>query len=369
MNALQIAIGLALSVGLFMVGWVSDKGLDRPAVRIAAGIGLFIAAFVATYSGHLEWFGLLLIPAFLGWMASAARQLVRKGRPAGWGPVVVGIVLLALATGGVAYGILHIRQLLGWSLVYIAIAFLSLWAAGWLLRKGDGLAHMRNSGPLDEAALLRQIQFTALGLLALVFGAASLTAIASLQIASLLLGLVAAWILVWIPRRIRTRRSHGEFQVRCSPSRAFEFVSDRRNVPRYVDEVESSELLTSLPIGVGSRFRERVRTPEVKDQLFGTIPSGVMEGEEQIVAFDPPTRLGLEIIGSRKSGGVWTFAQADGGTTVHFESAFEYALADAWLGVRFHPSTRRTEVILAGLRRRWYERLRELLEEKTKALS
>jgi len=363
MNAPQIAVGLALSVGLFIVGWVSNRGLDRPEVRIAAAIGLFVAAFVATYSGHLGWFGLLLIPAILGWVVSAARQLVRTGLPAGWGPVVAGVVLLALATGGVAYGILHIRQLLGWSLLYVAIAFLSLWAAGWLLSKGDALARIRNSGRLDDAASLREVQFTALGFLALVFCAASLAAIASLLIACLLLGLVTAWILVWIPRRIRTRRSHGDFQVRCSPSLAFEFVSDRRNVPRYVDEVESSELLTSLPIGVGSRFRERVRTPELKDRLFGTIPSVVMEADEQIVAFDPPKRLGLEIIGSRRSGDVWTFVQADGVTTVNFESSFEYALADAWLGILLHPSTRRGEVFVAGLRRRWYERLRQLLEE------
>jgi hypothetical protein len=364
MNALQIAIGLALSVGLFIVGWLSDKGLDRRPVRIAAAIGFFIAAFVATYSGHLEWFGLLLIPAILGWGASAARQLVRKGRPAGWGPVVAGVVLLALATGGIAYGILHIRQLLGWPLVYVAMAFVSLWAAGSLLHKGDALARMRSSGPLDEAALLREEQFTALGLLAVVFCAASMAAIASPLIALLLLGLVAAWIVVWIPRRIRRRRSHGDFEVRCSPSRAFEFVSDRRNVPRYVDEIEISELLTPLPIGVGSRFLERVRLPEMDDPLLGTTPSGVMEVQEQIVAFDPPGRLGLEIIGSRKSGDVWTFAQAGGLTTVRFEFYFEYALADAWLGIRFHPSSRRTQVFLAGRRKRWYERLRKLLEEE-----
>src|SRR5260370_38334350 len=98
-----------------------------------------MGVFVASYGGHLEGFGLLLIPAILGWGASAARQLVRKGRPAGWGPVVVGVVLVALATGGVAYGIWHIRQLLGWPRVYVAIAFLSLWAACWLLRKGARL--------------------------------------------------------------------------------------------------------------------------------------------------------------------------------------------------------------------------------------
>jgi hypothetical protein len=366
MNALKIEIGLVLSIGLFALGWVYARGLGRTAMRIAAA-GLFIAAFVATYSGHLEWFGLLLIPAVLGWGASAARQLVRKGRPAGWGPVVVGVVLVALATGGVAYGILHIRQLLGWPLVYIAIAALSLWAAGWLLRKGDPIARTRSPGPLDDAALLRGVQFTALGFLALVFCAASLAAIASLLIALTLLGLVAVWILVWIPRRIRTRRAQDEFEVRCSPSRAFEFVSDRRNVPRYVDEVESSELVTSLPIGVGSRFRGSVRMPETKDPLLGTTSSGVMDVQEQIVAFDPPVRLGLEIIGSRKSGDVWTFVQADGVTTVHYVSSFEYALADAWLGLRFHPSTRRTEALLAGLRVRWYERLTQLLEEEAKA--
>jgi hypothetical protein len=89
-----------------------------------------------------------------------------------------------------------------------------------------------------------------------------------------------------------------------------------------------------------------------------------MEVQEQIVTFDPPGRLGLEIIGSRKSGDVWTFAQAGGLTTVRFEFSFEYALADAWLGIRLHPSTRRTQVFLAGRRKRWYERLRKLLEEE-----
>src|SRR5260370_26301486 len=155
----------------------------------------------AADGGHLEGAGLLLTPDSLVGGASAARQLVRKGRPAGWGPVVVGVVLVALATGGVAYGIWHIRQLLGWPLVYVAIAFLSLWAAGWLLRKGDALARLRSSGPFDEAALLREEQFTALGLLAVVFCVASMAAIASPLIALVRLGLVAAWIVVWTPRR------------------------------------------------------------------------------------------------------------------------------------------------------------------------
>lgn len=44
---------------------------------------------------------------------------------------------------------------------------------------------------------------------------------------------------------------------------SFDFVADRRHAPLYELELEVSELLTELPIGVRSRFFQRVRLPEI----------------------------------------------------------------------------------------------------------
>lgn len=324
---------------------------------------VFGGFFGATLYGRPQWVALALAPVIVAWVAAGVVQFARKGRPVGMGPVVAGVILLALATAAVVYALFHVREMIGLPLVYLAIAVLSLVAMGSLLRKADARTKARTSAGVEDVHSVRpEVRLTALAIFALIVCVAALMAIAAPIISLIVLGTVAAWMLMWLPRRMRTRHSDFQILIRCTTQQAFDFVSDQRNVPRYVSQTEVAELLTPPTIGIGSMFRQRTRTPDFTDPLLGTIPGAVVEADGRITAFDPPRRVVFEIVGGNGSEVVYTFEPAESATEVRVANYVVFDLVTAWLGIPLQPVARRAEELLSGMRADWYGRLKEILE-------
>lgn len=100
----------------------------------------------------------------------------------------------------------------------------------------------------------------------------------------------ALWILVWLPPWFRTRRITSSVVIQRSPEAVFSFVSDFRNLPRWFPNIEQVEMLTSGPIGPGTRFREQSRLPSGKQ----------FEGVDEIVEFEPNRRVTSHVITAKR---------------------------------------------------------------------
>jgi uncharacterized protein YndB with AHSA1/START domain len=66
--------------------------------------------------------------------------------------------------------------------------------------------------------------------------------------------LFTAWIFVWTPTSMRSRRITVETDIARDPQTVFDFASDIRNWSRYVRGVTSVKQLTEGPVGRGTRF-------------------------------------------------------------------------------------------------------------------
>jgi hypothetical protein len=262
-------------------------------------------------------------------------------------------VILTMAIGGGAYAFFVLlsapdRFLAG--LPWLVVTVVTLLAAGIFLHR-VGPTQRGNQKVFDEAALERQYRFILLGFLFLFLSADSIVTITLPLAALVALGMVVAWIAIWLPEGARTRVSGFEFAVTCSPEKAFDFVADRRNEPLYEKEVEVSELLTELPIGVGSRFFQRVRLPDI-----------LMEAEEFITEFERPQRLGLEMTTRQNSGGTFTFSTQLNETLIRWDFYQVHGLYQGWAGLLLHPAQHRAAERIARHRQAWSTRLKEILE-------
>jgi carbon monoxide dehydrogenase subunit G len=92
------------------------------------------------------------------------------------------------------------------------------------------------------------------------------------------------------------------------PDEVFAFVSDARNRPSWDDSVDSEELTSPEPIGVGSTVRTRMRSMG-RD----------LEIDWEIVEHEPPVRQRIESTsGPFSTTLVYELAEDGDGTSVHF---------------------------------------------------
>jgi uncharacterized protein YndB with AHSA1/START domain len=95
----------------------------------------------------------------------------------------------------------------------------------------------------------------------------------------------------------------GHIRIAAPVEQVFDTVADTRNEPSFNPAMASAEMLTPLPIGLGTRFRARMGR--------GGSPMLV-----ELTEFDRPHRLGSSTTSSMmETSGVLTFA-ADGDGTV-----------------------------------------------------
>src|SRR4051812_10637112 len=96
--------------------------------------------------------------------------------------------------------------------------------------------------------------------------------------------------------------------IACSPDEVFAFVSDARNRPSWDDSVESEELTSPEPIGVGSTVRTRLRSMGREYEI-----------DWEIVEHEPPSRQRIESTsGPFSTTLVYDLAGDGGGTSGRF---------------------------------------------------
>jgi hypothetical protein len=174
-------------------------------------------------------------------------------------------------------------------------------------------------------------------------------------VAWVLLGAAAAWVLLWLPPPLRRLTATTSMIFACDRATVFAFLSDFRNVPSYMPNVELVEKLTGGPIGIGTRFLTRVH-----------IPNGVVEAVDRIIDFEQDTRYASSIELSRQHPiGVATFASAPEGTLAAFRFTTTRSYSSALLGssLRRWPMAQR----LSAQRRAAWTRVKELLESEEPA--
>jgi len=96
----------------------------------------------------------------------------------------------------------------------------------------------------------------------------------------------------------------GEILIGRPAEEVFDFVADSRNEPSFNPAMTGVELLTPLPIGVGTRFRARMGRAGTQMLV-------------ELTEFDRPHRLGSRTTSSMMhTSGTLTFAAAGGGTVM-----------------------------------------------------
>ena len=99
-----------------------------------------------------------------------------------------------------------------------------------------------------------------------------------------------------------------EVQVSRPPDEVFAFVADARNRPRWDESVDSEELTSPEPIGVGSTVRTRMRSMG-RDYVLTW----------EIVEHEPPSRQTIESTsGPFATTLAYRLSARDGGTLVEF---------------------------------------------------
>jgi uncharacterized protein YndB with AHSA1/START domain len=224
-------------------------------------------------------------------------------------------ILVTLLTGSQARYQAHWFQL---GELIFATAFVVLLAiAGFM-------AWSITKNPIDERAEERVARVGVLALLfaidALAFGQASASPALSLVVT----GAGAAWLAVWSSPRLRSTRFTTSYLIRSSPEVVFPFIADKRNLPKWWAEYESVEMLTSEPIGPGSRFRASVRIPPTGRKFVAEVE--LLEHE--------PNRCMTSFVSSglRPNHDEYTFDSVDGATRVTYRFDFEHSLSAAALG-------------------------------------
>jgi carbon monoxide dehydrogenase subunit G len=87
-----------------------------------------------------------------------------------------------------------------------------------------------------------------------------------------------------------------ETRIKASPERVFSAITDLDSWRHWMPNFVSVEKLTDGAVGVGTEWKETRK-------MFGKAASEVFE----VTAFDPPTRLGLRVDGSKGSTGKGEF--------------------------------------------------------------
>jgi Polyketide cyclase / dehydrase and lipid transport len=98
-----------------------------------------------------------------------------------------------------------------------------------------------------------------------------------------------------------------QIRITVPVERVFDTVADSRHEPSFNPDMTAVELLTPLPIGLGTRFRARMGKAGM-DMLV------------ELTEFDRPHRLGSHTSSSMmETSGTMTFTATDGGTVMRWD--------------------------------------------------
>ena len=99
----------------------------------------------------------------------------------------------------------------------------------------------------------------------------------------------------------------GQIRIEATPERVFETIADSRNEPSFNSSMTSVELLTELPIGLGTRFRAHMG----KNDMAMLV---------EITEFDRPHRVGSHTSSSMmETSGAMTVTPDGEGTVMRWD--------------------------------------------------
>ena len=138
----------------------------------------------------------------------------------------------------------------------------------------------------------------------------------------LMLGVAAAWTLIWLPKGMRQLTVTTRFTFSSDPSSVFGYLSDFRTQMQYAPDIQSVEKLTEGPIGVGTKFRTK-----------GMLKRGAsFTVEEAMTLFERDQRYASQIEGDQMTGTA-TFDALPHGTAGTFQVTTTLRYASALYGV------------------------------------
>jgi len=198
---------------------------------------------------------------------------------------------------------------------------------------------------LSDSIAQVYVAVTTTDLLAVLFAGA-----ASPKVGLIILGVAAAWVLLWSPRALRQVGIRTKVVIQRDPSVVFAFISDFENEPKYLPGMEV-EKITTGPIRSGTQFRSRFQ-----------MPNGItFEGIEEIVDFEPPTRLTSRVAsGLRPNVDVITIEPVSNGTLLKYRFETELTYPNAIIGLGLLRWL--TNIELWNRRRAAWARVKQILE-------
>jgi uncharacterized protein YndB with AHSA1/START domain len=166
----------------------------------------------------------------------------------------------------------------------------------------------------------------------------------------IILGVAAAWVLLWSPRALRQVGIRTSVVIQRDASVVFAFISDFENEPLYIPGIEV-EKITSGPVRSGTQFRSRMHLPN----------GGTFEGVEEIVDYEPPTRLTSRVSsGLRPNFDITTFDPVERGTRLRHRFDTELTYPSAVIGMGLLRWI--TAIEMWSRRRAAWARVKQILE-------
>lgn len=263
-------------------------------------------------------------------------------------PALSLVLLLAIPAAAIILATSKVVSLPSLSLWLAALTCLVLGAL--LIQLALRMGRVLKTVQLDERLVRAHLTILLWGAALIADALVFLVALASPGIGLLICAVAAGWIVIWCLPTLRKVRVSSSYLVNRSQDAVFTFISDSRNTPRYEPDVESVEMLTSGPVGPGTRFRYRVR-------LGRTFAVGV----EEVVDYEPNRRVTTRVAGAKDPNLTeFTFEPIDGGSRVTNCFTSERSIASALVGGYFRePATTRK---LLERRRAGEARIKQILE-------
>lgn len=231
------------------------------------------------------------------------------------------------------------------SLIALSVVFVIVVAAIGVSRENKAA-----KGRVDERVQMQSNEFAAFFMAGLVNAMSLIVAIRIATLALVISGFAILWTLAWLPRWMRGISVRTSIVIQRETQTVFAFVTDLRNDPKYVPELESVEKITEGPIGVGTEFRSRMR-----------LRNGIFEGVEEITEYQPPNRMASHIVTAmRPNLGVLTFEAIPAGTRLTYRLDTEIAYTSALLNQGLMRWL--IQMDLRSRRKAIWARLKQLLE-------
>ena len=213
-------------------------------------------------------------------------------------------------------------------------------------------ARAQRSNRVDEHAVQRLNLLLVCAIALAIAGFAILLALGSLVWALIVVGVAAAWAVVWSPHRMRRDSTTTSVVIGRDPAVVFDFLSDFRSQLEYAPDVVGVEKLTDGPIGVGTQFRTKVR-----------LRSGTFEATDQITDFEPDVRYASSVVPAvHPNSGTAFFEPVPGGTRVTFRFDYELSYVEALLAAAFMRWRVRQRII--ARRQVVWARVKQILESR-----